>query len=242
MLNYKISSAFFFLQTINYSKDFKNMMLFHCLVIEDHLYSGENWFNLFIISAEPYMHIQKTQIGNFLNWIRFIIFFLILFSNSLFTLPQGLVINEFLASNSTVLADPDFSEYSDWIEIANVSGGDIDISGYYLTDNLNDTTKWQFPAGSIVEGGGFILIWADGMSKHMIDLHAGFKLDKGGEEIGLFSSSKLLIDSVVYTMQETDISFGRQPDGDTTWYLFAAPTPGSTNISAGFLKAAVPVF
>jgi len=73
---------------------------------------------------------------------------------------QDLVINEFLASNSTILSDPDDAEFSDWIEILNHSGAPIDMGGYYLTDNLTDTTKWQFPAGAIIPAGGYLLICA----------------------------------------------------------------------------------
>ena len=47
---------------------------------------------------------------------------------------QDLVINEFLASNATILSDPDDAEYSDWIEIYNSSGTPFDIGGYYLPD------------------------------------------------------------------------------------------------------------
>ncbi len=155
---------------------------------------------------------------------------------------QDLVINEFLASNSTIISDPDDAEFSDWIEILNHSGAPIDMGGYYLTDNLTDTTKWQFPAGAIIPAGGYLLIWADGKNKSANALHTNYKLEKTGEEIGLFSPAKEPIDSVIYQMQETDISFGRQPDADTSWYFFSTPTPGESNNTSGFLRAEAPDF
>ncbi len=155
---------------------------------------------------------------------------------------QDLVINEFLASNSTILPDPDDAEYSDWIEIFNNSGTPLDIGGYYLTDNLTDTTKWQFPAGTVIAAGGFLMIWADGKDKSENTIHTNFKLEKTGEEIGLFTPARQPVDSIVYQMQETDVSFGRQPDADTSWYFFATPTPGVTNSTSGFLRAEVPEF
>ena len=56
---------------------------------------------------------------------------------------QQLYINEFLASNTTINPDiVDFDDYSDWLEIYNDENHDVDLSGYFITDNLNDPTKW----------------------------------------------------------------------------------------------------
>jgi len=44
-------------------------------------------------------------------------------------------INEFQASNEITIQDPDFSNYSDWLELYNSSNVDIDLSGYFLIDN-----------------------------------------------------------------------------------------------------------
>ena len=49
---------------------------------------------------------------------------------------SGVVINEFMASNSTTARDQD-GEYDDWIELYNNSSSAIDLSGYYLTDRNN---------------------------------------------------------------------------------------------------------
>ena len=46
----------------------------------------------------------------------------------------GLVINEFLASNTSVNTDP-AGEYDDWLEIYNSSNEEISLVGLYLTDN-----------------------------------------------------------------------------------------------------------
>ncbi len=52
-------------------------------------------------------------------------------------------INEFLASNVTIDADiVDFDDYSDWIELYNSEEFDVDIIGYYITDDLDDHYKW----------------------------------------------------------------------------------------------------
>ena len=62
---------------------------------------------------------------NFPSTIK-LLFLIPLFSINI--LPQSILINEFMASNSTVLADKD-GEYSDWIEIYNPTSSDINLSG-----------------------------------------------------------------------------------------------------------------
>jgi hypothetical protein len=74
------------------------------------------------------------------------------------------------------------------------------------------------------------------------DYHTNFLLSKSGEEIGLFDSNQVLIDKIVYEDQNTDISFGRQPDGGLNWYFFNDPTPGETNNTSIFLKTDPPQF
>jgi len=63
----------------------------------------------------------------------------------------GLVINELMADNETTIEDPDESgEYPDWIELYNGSGETVILSGLFLTDDLNESTKWEI--GSPVAG------------------------------------------------------------------------------------------
>ena len=105
-----------------------------------------------------------------------------------------LVINELMASNDTIIRDPQ-GQYDDWIEIYNYGTDAIDLGGMYLTDNLSAPTKWQFPANNstltTIPAGGYLLVWADNDTADY-GLHANFKLDAGGEEIGLFDSDGVL--------------------------------------------------
>ncbi|UCG50125.1 MAG: lamin tail domain-containing protein, partial [Phycisphaerales bacterium] len=146
-----------------------------------------------------------------------------------------LVINEFMASNSSVKADPQ-GEYDDWIEIYNAGSEPIDLAGMYLTDDLGEPTKWRIPAGmpgiTTLDRGGYILIWADNDTADP-GLHAAFELNSDREEIGLFDSDpNILIDSVEFARQSIDVSHGRFPDGNDLWQFFAFPSPGWGNIGA----------
>ena len=57
---------------------------------------------------------------------------------------RGLVINEFMADNETTVEDPaEPGEYPDWIELYNGSDETVILNGLFLTDDLNESTKWQ---------------------------------------------------------------------------------------------------
>jgi len=159
---------------------------------------------------------------------------------------QKIYINEFLASNVTINPDiVDFDDYSDWIELYNAEDYEVDLGGYYLTDDFNDLTKWIIPSGTTIPAKGFIRFWADGEDDAPGTMHTrpfepfesftttwyhlNFKLSRAGEEICLANPQFVKIDSIIYGLQIRDVSFGRQPDGGSTWYYFGEPTPGTSN-------------
>lgn len=165
--------------------------------------------------------------------------FILLFVSTI--TAQNIYINEFQASNQTTIPDiTDYKGFFDWIELYNDGNNDIDLSGYFLSDNRGDSLKWSFPENTIIKSKGFLLLWADG-NYNFFDgptldnpisfksLHTNFKLSKSGEEICLFNSDKKLIDYIKYSEQISDISTGRYPDGSGNLIQFKEPTPGSKN-------------
>ena len=145
----------------------------------------------------------------------------------------ALVINEFMASNSSSTADPQ-GQYDDWIEIYNYGRGAVYVGGMYLTDNLSSPTKWQIPdtnpSQAVIPAQGYLIIWADNDTSDA-GLHASFKLDADGEEIALFDSDgATLIDSITFGEQTTDMSYGRYPDGGEYLQPFVSPSPAAVNV------------
>ncbi|RPJ38158.1 MAG: hypothetical protein EHM35_05155, partial [Planctomycetaceae bacterium] len=156
-----------------------------------------------------------------------------------------LVINEVLASNNSVLEDAQ-KEYDDWIEIYNAGAAPVDAAGMYVTDDVGEPTKWRFPSGhpelTIVEPGGFVLLWADGDTADP-GLHAGFNLSAAGEQVSLFDSDGVtLVDSLSFGPQSVDVSYGRYPDGSSELRPMGWPTPGDKNISTYAGAVAQPQF
>jgi len=145
-----------------------------------------------------------------------------------------IVINEFLASNSTVNAD-ETGAFEDWIELHNTGAVEVSLDGLYLTDDLATPLEWPLPMGLVLEAGGFLLVWCDDEPGDG-PLHATFKLSAGGESIGLYLSTDegvVDVDSHTFVAQITDVSEGRFPDGGPIWVAFDAPTPGSANLPTG---------
>ena len=145
---------------------------------------------------------------------------------------KGLVINEIMADNSNVQQDAN-GEFDDWIELYNNTNSSIDLSDYFLTDNANTLNKWPFPDGTIINANSFLIIWADKDSLQP-DLHANFKLSANGESV-ILSKSFIVIDSVAYDSQQTDISFGRLDNG-TGNFTFLEPTFNAINEKEVYLS------
>jgi hypothetical protein len=145
-------------------------------------------------------------------------------------------INEIMASNATTLADKDFGKYCDWIELYNNSNSGLDLSGFYLSDDYTNLSKWSFKAGTIVSAHSYLLVYADGFN---IGLHTNFNLAKEGEKIFLLNNKLVLLDSLSFPAQLTDISYGRKPDSPLILGYFKITTPGIVN-NSGLAKGISP--
>jgi hypothetical protein len=155
-----------------------------------------------------------------------------------------LYINEILAINAKGATDPQ-GHYEDWIEIYNASSKAIDLAGMYLTDDLSNPTKWQFPMASsaltTVLPNKYLLVWAD-RDTAASGLHAGFSLSGGGEQVGLFDVDGTLLDAITFGPQAADVSYGRSPDGGPDLRYFGYPTPGAKNNTAYLGEVLDPLF
>ncbi|HVO73303.1 MAG TPA: CotH kinase family protein [Ignavibacteriaceae bacterium] len=160
-------------------------------------------------------------------------------------------INEFLSANRSINPDMvDFGDFSDWIELYNDENSSVNIGGFYLTDDLTQPLKWRIPDNTIIPSKGFYLIWADGYNdvpgKTYLRswwpgniqfttkwCHTNFKLNKDADELGLYDAFGNKLDSLVFSNQVLDVSYGRKPDGSSSWYYFGEPTPSASNSTTG---------
>ncbi|MDX1951523.1 MAG: lamin tail domain-containing protein [Verrucomicrobiota bacterium] len=152
-------------------------------------------------------------------------------SNNAAPAPAQIFINEYMASNPNIIADPADSDFEDWFELFNAGDETVDLSGFILSDDINDKAQYVIPEGTMIAPRGFLLVWADEESAQTTanNLHVNFKLDRSGDTIALFSAAGELIDAVTFGTQAQGISEGRSVDGGESIIAMPNPTPGHSN-------------
>lgn len=144
----------------------------------------------------------------------------------------SVVINELMADNDNIIADPQ-GEYDDWLELYNRTDSAVLLTGMYLSDQEDEPTKWAFPENTEIPANGYLIVWLDDDVDAAEGLHANFKLSKGGE-VALFvdtdANGNQVLDSITFGEQETDVAFGRLPDGTGDFQIVQA-TPGAQNMA-----------
>jgi hypothetical protein len=128
------------------------------------------------------------------------------------------VITEFMAGNSHTLADTD-GDFSDWIELQNTSGTNVNLANWALTDSSGNPTEWLFPSTNIAPG-GFMIIFASGKNRATPgqELHTNFKLSADGEYLALFRPDLTVASEIApeYPPQFPDVSYGVVTEITTT--------------------------
>lgn len=126
-------------------------------------------------------------------------------------LSADVVINEIMPLNNGVAFDQD-GENDDWVEFYNNSNSSVDISGYYLSDEAQNLTKWKIPNGTSIAGNDYLIVWLDNDTLQT-GLHANFQMTSEGETIYLSDANGTLQSSVQVPLMEHSTTYGRFPNG-----------------------------
>jgi hypothetical protein len=154
--------------------------------------------------------------------------FLYIFYSFSFVFSQNIIVNEICTKNSNIITDGDFNQFADWVELFNEDSQSIDLSGYFLTDDTTNKTKWQFPANSIIQANEYLVVWADDNDTVINNYHTNFKLKLSDDLVGLYDAEENLVDLLEYAEQYSNISYGKAPSG---YGYFSEPTPGNANFT-----------
>jgi len=137
----------------------------------------------------------------------------------------AIVINEIFSRG--VALDPD------WIELYNSSDNAVDISGYKIYDSGGQSgskAKMTIPASTTIASKGYYVIVVDDAASANPS-GSNFGLSSAGEEVWLESSAGYVIDDVIFPdmSASTTISYGRKPDGSSTWETLTTVTKNGPN-------------
>lgn len=167
-----------------------------------------------------------------MKYLRFFVFAGLFVS---FQSQAQVVINELSAANYAGGFADNYGEYEDWIELYNNGSTSFDLSGYFLSDDDEEPMKWEIPAGTSIDPGGFLLIYAsDRDESDGTNFHTGFKITQARQEGAVLSDpSGVIIDSYMLDIpNQRNHSRGRITDGGADWGVFLGPTPGAPNQDA----------
>lgn len=148
-----------------------------------------------------------------------------------YLLSAQVVINEFSPSNVSDF-EASWDEYPDWIELYNTGNTTVDLSGYFLSDKVDEPQKWEIPAGTTIAADDHLVILATGDDGiYGGDIHANFKLTQMKQEFVILADPDGNILDAVQMLNPTweDHARGRITDGDPTWGVTTTPSPGGAN-------------
>lgn len=155
------------------------------------------------------------------------------------SLRAQVVINEFSCSNYSLNVA---GNNEDFVELFNTTGGPIDIGGWYMSDDLDNPTKFEIPTGTVIPPNGFLTVICSGEAQAG-NLYAGgflntnFRIHQCKQEsVVLSDGTGSIIESYTYgtdiSTNQEDHSWSRETDGAGDWKVCLSPTPNATNATA----------
>ena len=119
------------------------------------------------------------------------------------------VINEFVAENGASATDEDGAN-PDWIELLNTTAADVNLDGWWLSDDPAVPMKWRIPAVTLA-GRGYLVVFASGKNRAnpAAVLHTNFQLSSAGESVLLTRPDGSVASQFLnYPPQREDIGYG----------------------------------
>ena len=151
---------------------------------------------------------------------------------------DALVISEVMVANTKTYSDRTFG-YCDWVELKNISGSTLSLSGYCLSDSLKDLGKYALPDSTLAPGDTFIILCGAESGSAGINNLASFSLNSSCEQLYL-SRGDEIVDFAALRDIPYECSFGRM-DGENGWFYFAKPSPDKANSDGARRVSARPV-
>lgn len=145
-------------------------------------------------------------------------------------MPVGdspVVLSEIMTTNTSTYGDEN-DQYSDYIELHNVSSEMVDLTGWYLTDDIENLRKWKFPEVQL-GANEYLVVHASRLDRkdNPAHLHTNFALSSEGEDVMLVNPEGRIADRVQIDLLKANKAWSRMSDG--SWTGSVNPTPGQAN-------------
>lgn len=138
------------------------------------------------------------------------------------------------SSNSVFITEvcavnPIRSGKNDWVELYNGTSHKVDLTGWYLSDDPAEPTKYCIPGGSI-DAGGYFVIEATSHTSRQKNGVATFGISPSGDTIVLSDNEGSIVDIFETGALSLGITSGRiETDPDGKRVFFKTATPGKAN-------------
>lgn len=121
----------------------------------------------------------------------------------------------------------------DYVELFNAGPAAADVSGWFLTDDINEPAKFRIPDGTSIPAGGFVTFTGPELSAGVVP----FLLSSLGDQVWLFSANPTTgiltgyIHGFDFGAAQNGIAFGRFVDshGEEHFVPQSSNSPGATN-------------
>jgi hypothetical protein len=122
---------------------------------------------------------------------------------------------------------------TDWIELFNPTTTNVDVGGWFLTDDFFNPKRYRIPTGTVLAPAGYGVF----LGTNSFELGTnGFRLSEYGEQVYLFSGDTATnltgyYDGFGFGAAPNGVSFGRYvtSQGEEHFVLQSSPTPGTNN-------------
>lgn len=140
-------------------------------------------------------------------------------------------INEYMTNNERFVTDED-GNYSNYVELYNYGDKDVNLEGYYLSDNINNLDKYMFDS-VVIKAHDYLVVYCSSKNKSDNEIHTNFNLSDNDDYLILSTYNGNIIDKVELVNLKDDISYGKN---DNDWCYYMYPTVGYENNTKCFKK------
>jgi gliding motility-associated-like protein len=155
----------------------------------------------------------------------------------------AIVLNEYCVTNLGGIAD-NYGDNVDWVEISNNHTSSVTLGGYYLSNDRNNLTKWQFPSTFTLGVGQVGVVYLSGRNENKQVAgtwyyHSNFNIDQCKNQWLILSTPPPLAirDSVFIQRTQAGHSRGRVDAsilGVQGWRIYTTPSFAVPNPSVNF--------